>query len=173
MAGAQLRLRRLTEGERATVEPARLRQGPVLGLSRPIADGDGRIAQPLVALSTLEAMMRRGSITPRQLRAGEAFHLAFRAAALDALRAADMARVAVCGGGAVAVSGSERAKKAIARAMARLGGEASVAASCAWHVLGLEWSLRDWAAKATRGNHVAASGVLLAVLGMLEQDFGA
>jgi len=170
----QLRLRNLTEGERAGLEPARLRQGAVMGLSRSIADAAGGVSQPVLALSTLALMERRGTITLAQRRAGEAFHACFRVAQLDGLRAADMARVS--GGTAPLMpgpgSGHERARRRISAAMTRLGGECSVTASAAWHVLGLEWSLRRWGQKACRGNVHQAAGVVLAALDLLEDDFG-
>lgn len=170
----QLKLRPLTRAERALVDPARLRHGAVMGWSGPIADIEGGIGQPLFALSTLALLERRGTITADERRAGDAFHAVFRRAALDGLKAADMGRVATIGAPSFAGGGgNEGARRRIAAAIDKLGGEASIAASCAWHVLGLEWSLREWAAKALRGNVHQATGSLRATLGLIARDFGA
>ena len=167
-------LRRLTEREREIATPERRSHGAVMGLVRPIADHNGHIAQPLRALSTVELMARKGAVTGRQLAAAGEFHRLFRLAGLDALKAADLGRVPNAGGaGTTAGSGHEFARRRIARAIAALGGEATCLASCAWHVIGLEWSLRDWAAKATRGNVHQASGILKSPLELLERKIGA
>ena len=70
------------------------------------------------------------------------------------------------------VAGNERARRQVARAIRALGGAGSVAASCAWHVLGLEWSLREWSQKALRGKVDQAAGVLVAALAILDPHFG-
>lgn len=167
-----MRLRALRAAERELVGRVRLAQGPIMALTRTIPDANGRIGSPFVALATLARMERSGTITALQRRAGEEFHRVFRRAALDELRASDLARVSGGSGKRVAANGNERARKQIASAMSVLGGERSLAASCAWHVLGLEWSLREWAAKATQTNVHRATGVLVATLDLLDPHFG-
>jgi hypothetical protein len=165
-------LRRLTARERAEVGAERLAQGPVLAARGQHADAAGRIGAPLVALSTLAGLERRGTITGRQRAAGDAFHNCFRRAGLDALRAAPLVRLGGPGGGWRDVPGCERARRTVADAIRALGGGGTLAASCAWHVLGLEWSVRAWAALATRANSHVATGVLIATVDGLAVFFG-
>ncbi len=172
--GQPQQLRDMQGGDKALIEPARLGQGEVMALKQQITDSRGMIGVPLIALSTLATMERKGTINRQQRMVGDAFHAVFRMAGLDELRAADMARIAAPGAGCrVEHGGGEHARRRIAGAMTLLGGQRSVAASCAWHVLGLEWSLREWAAQATACNVDRATGVLIAVLGSLDPHFGA
>jgi hypothetical protein len=155
-------LRRLTERERAEVGAERLARGPVMAAKQQVVDAAGDIGAPLVALSTLVVMERNGTITPKQRYAGELFHDQFRRAGLDALKAAPLVRLVGCGAaGWQDVPGCERARRAVGAAIKALGGS-PIVVSCAWHVLGLEWSLRAWAAHGARGNVHLAAGVLVA-----------
>lgn len=133
-------------------------------------DPDGRGVRLWRALYTLELMERNGTITRQQLLAGEAFHQHFRVAALDGLKAAALDRLPG-NGDADRSPGNDRARRRIAEAIRMLGGQGRLPASCAWHVLGLEWSLREWAEKCLSGRHVVAVGVLVAVLAILEREF--
>lgn len=169
-----MRLRGLSDRDRTLISRRRLMQGPVMALAEPISDDAGRISSPLIALSTLMQMERSGTISARQRAVGEAFHNAFHLAALEGLRAADMERPGGAGGGSGSgmPSGNERARKQIGAAIAALGGQGSTAAMCAWDVLGLELSLREWADKSLNGNRQLAGGVLVAVLAVLAPRFG-
>jgi hypothetical protein len=68
------------------------------------------------------------------------------------------------------------ARKRVWQALKALGGIASPAGSCVWHVLGCEWPLGDWARRQGWGGRPvevhAAAGVLVGALGMLEAHFG-
>jgi len=147
----------------------RRQHGRIERVRRQIADSQGLIGDPWVALSTLAQMERAGTITPRQRRAGDAFHDCFRRAGLDSLKAAPLVRVGA--GAADWHNGNEAARRRIAAAIRCLGGDATILASCAWHVLGLEWSLREWAAKSLGGKVDRASGVVIATLALLEPHF--
>jgi len=93
------------------------------------------------AIDTLKVMERRGSITAGMRRAGEIFRNYFRLAQLDPLRASDMNRLP--SGGRPAPSSR--------------GG-------------GIEWALEQgWSGH--RVSQEAASGILIAALGILEQHF--
>ena len=63
------------------------------------------------------------------------------------------------------------------RAIQSVGGIASPAGSCLWHVLGWERSLKEWALEqgwsGRRVSQESASGILVAGLGALEAHFGA
>ena len=70
----------------------------------------------------------------------------------------------------------EAARTAVWRAIQAVGGIASPAGSCLWHVLGWERSLKEWALQqgwsGRRVSQESASGILIAGLGALESHFG-
>ncbi len=131
---------------------------------RELIDAAGQVSAPWVVVSLLASMHRRGAISVEMRAAGEAFHGRFRMAQLDGLRASSMLRA--CGGPST-TNGNEAARQAVMAAVDALGGGGAPAASCVWHVLGLEWSLRRWASEFRRGSVNEASGVLIAALGVL------
>jgi hypothetical protein len=151
--------------------PERLRHAPLVEqLARPIADDYGRPARPFRAVDTLAAMERRGSITAAMRTAGEDFRAAFQRAHLDPLHAAAFERL---GYSPTAQPGLnvEAARESVWRTIKGLGGPASPAGSCLWHVVGLEETLKQWAiAQGWRRRPVdqeTAAGILIAALGML------
>src|SRR5580704_14079694 len=159
------------------VSPERLRHGLVELTPTVIADAAGRPARPYRAVDTLMIMERRGSITAGMRRAGEDFRRRFALAQLDPLRALDLARLSL--GDKPASRGdhapglrAEAARTAIWRAIHAVGGIASPAGSCLWHVVGWERSLKEWAQEqgwaGRRVSQEAASGILIAALGALE-----
>jgi hypothetical protein len=122
------------------------------------------------AIDTLGQMLSNGTITADMHDAGQVFRSAFRAAALDPLRARSLVWVPATTGETL----TERvaaARERVARALDALGGPASPAGSAVWHVVGCEQSIREWAT--LRGmHHVAAGGVLVAALGVLAKHYG-
>jgi hypothetical protein len=165
-------LRQLTDRERAIIGKYAATHGQVRGLEVPIADDAGNISMPLLRLPLLARLEQRGTITRAEAEAGERFHSLFQHAGLDGLRAADMTRVPTAIGavpGDISPS-NERCRARIAAAVAALGGKGSIAASIAWHVCGLEWSVRRWAI-ATRRPQDLACGILIAALGVLAAHF--
>jgi hypothetical protein len=159
----------------------RLRHGPVELVPALIADSAGRPARPYRALDTLTIMERRGSITAGMRQAGEDFRQRFAVAQLDPLRALDISRLALGdkpghrGDERVLGQRAEAARAAIWRAIRAVGGIASPAGSCLWHVVGWERSLKEWAHEqgwaGRRVSPEAASGILVAALGALETHF--
>jgi hypothetical protein len=140
-----------------------------MAFANQIPDSEGGIGVPLIALSALAIMERHNTITPQMRGIGETFHTQFRLASLDGLKAASVDRIPM--NFSVAswrAGGNERARRRVADAIKLLGGDATVPASCAWHVLGLEWSLREWAAIWLRGNKDHASGAVITTLSLLE-----
>jgi len=95
-------------------------------------------------------MERRGSITEGMHQAGEDFRARFAVAQLDPLRALDLSHLRVgdrslrpdSGGPGLRI---EAARTAVWRAVQAVGGIASPAGSCLWHVIGWERSLKEWA----------------------------
>jgi len=159
------------------VSPLRLQHGQVEPFPTVIADAAGRPARPYRAVDTLTIMERRGSITAAMREAGEAFRQRFAVAQLDPLRALDLSRLSLgdkpsrrddhAPGMRV-----ETARVAVWRAVHAVGGIASPAGSCLWHVVGWERSLKEWALEqgwsGRRVSQEAASGILIAALGALE-----
>lgn len=152
----------------------RRRHGLVEQMVGQIADTAGIAGSPWQAETFLAKLERAGGITSAQRAAGEEFHRLFHLAALDPLRAADMGRVG-CGYGGVSCSpGSENAHRRVDAALDALGGLKSACGACAYFVLGLDLSLREFAARQQwRGaNPHGAKGVLVGTLGVLAKHFG-
>ncbi|MGH7111145.1 MAG: DUF6456 domain-containing protein [Stellaceae bacterium] len=161
--------------------PERRNHGPVERIEQTIADGGGRPARPYRAVDTLAVMQRRGSITPTMRQAAEDFRVRFAAAQLDPLRAFDWSRLrsgVLPRRFGVEDAGlrTEAARRQVWRAIQAVGGLASPAGSCLWHVVGWEQSLKEWACEqgwnGRRVSQEAASGILIAALGALEAHLG-
>ena len=161
--------------------PERRQHGAIERLERAIGDLAGHPSRPYRAVDTLAIMQRRGSITAGMRQAGEDFRAHFALAQLDPLRALDLSHLRL-GEHSVRAEGNspglriEAARAAVWRAVQAVGGIASPAGSCLWHVLGWERSLKEWALQrgwsGRRVSQEAASGVLIAALGALEMHFG-
>ena len=165
-------------------EPAptleRRQHGPIERLTEAIGDTAGRPSRPYRAVDTLAIMQRRGSITAEMRQAGEDFRARFATAQLDPLRALDLSHLRVGernprpdrNGPGLRI---ETARTSVWRAIQAVGGIASPAGSCLWHVLGWERSLKEWALEqgwsGRRVSQEAASGILIATLGALESHF--
>jgi hypothetical protein len=129
------------------------------------------------AIDTLKTMERRGSITAEMRRAGDIFRNYFRLAQLDPLRASDMTRLPSRGSPAPSSRGTgiEAARERVWGAILAVGGIGSPGGSVLWHVVGWERSVKEWALEQGWSGHrvsqEAASGILIAALGILEQHF--
>ena len=165
------------QSSESVISPERLRHGAVELVPTVIADADGRPARPYRAIDILTMMERRGSITAGMRQAGEDFRRRFAVAQLDPLRALDISRASL--GDKPTRRGDhapgfrvEAARAAVWRAVGAVGGIASPAGSCLWHVVGWERSLKEWALgqgwAGRRVSQEAASGILVAALGALE-----
>lgn len=127
------------------------------------------------SVDTLGMMLSNGTITQEMHDAGILFRRLFRTAALDGLRAMPLVRIP----GRASAPLTERQASARAKvisALDALGGHSSAAGSCAWHVIGLETSVREWAMREGWGGRVVpasqAQGMLVATLGVLAAHFG-
>lgn len=151
--------------------PERRRHGAVERLPQAIADEAGRPARPFRAIDTLGAMLRKGTITATMRQAGDDFHALFVLAQLDPLAAPDLRRVPQGLRDLPLTERQAEARKRVWRALQALGGMASPAGSCAWHILGLCWTVKDWALREGWGGRAisqeAAAGVLVGALGVL------
>jgi len=157
--------------------PERIRHGGIERLDHAIADEAGRPARPFRGVDTLTQMLRRRSISPAMHQAAEDFRAIFHLASLDPLRVPDLSRLR---GGSrptdmpVSLRQAD-ARQKIGAALDAVGGIASPAGACLWHVVGCEWSVRDWAVREGWGGRPlspeAASGILVAALGMLQSHY--
>jgi hypothetical protein len=156
--------------------PERWARREVERLPHAIADEDGRPARPFHAPDTLQQMERRRTITADMREAGENFRALFRLAALDPLRALDLEQVPQSVRELHMSERQAEARKQVWRALKALGGIASPAGSCIWHVVGAEWSVKDWALReGWRGKSMkpdTASGILVGALGVLQAHYG-
>jgi len=147
------------------------------GFSEPLRAADPETGTPVQhrrAVDTLGMMLANGTITPEMHDAGERFRILFRAASLDGLRASQLLRVP--GGSGDPLTERQASSRArLAAALDALGGHGSAAGSCAWHILGLEASVREWAMRQGWGGRPVAppqaQGMLVATLGVLAAHF--
>lgn len=149
----------------------RAQHDTITGLQRGTDPETGGTVSHRRVVDLLTTMLDAGRITPEMRDAGEAFHGDFRRAALDGMPAPNLLRSGGGGGGLVMTERVVGARQRVADALEALGGTASPAGSCLWHVVGCESSIREWAARQgwagrTMG-HTQAQGVLVAALGTL------
>lgn len=163
-------------GDDAGPTAERWRRGDVERIERSIADEEGRPARPYRVVDTLTAMQRRGSITAPMRQAGEDFRALFAAASLDPLAAPDLARMPQGPRDASPTERQADARRRVWQALQKLGGIASPAGSCVWHVVGCQWNLKDWALREGWGgrplSQETASGILIGALGVLQAHYG-
>ncbi|HKF71364.1 MAG TPA: hypothetical protein VKB68_06420 [Stellaceae bacterium] len=173
---ARSRLKRARREDITAPAPERWARGEVERLPTAIADEEGRLARPYRATDTLLVMERRRSITPAMRQAGEDFRAIFHAASLDPLRAADLNRVPGAGRDRHLGARGGEAREKVWAAMTALGGIQSPAGSCVWHVVGCEWTLKDWALREGWGGRPlgveTAAGILVGALGVLQALYG-
>ncbi len=156
--------------------PERWARGEVERLPTAIADEQGSPARPYRATDTILVMERRGTITSAMRQAAEDFRATFHRAALDPLRAPDLNRVPRIGRDPSLGERGGEAREKVWAAMTALGGIHSPAGSCVWHVVGCEWTLKDWALREGWGGRPlsveTAAGVLVGGLGVLQALYG-
>jgi len=165
-----------TQADEQAPSVERAAHGLVERLPQPIADEAGRPARPYRAVDTLTAMLRKGTITPAMHQAGEDFHALFMTAQLETLRAADLHRLPDGMRELTITLRQAEARKQVWAVLKTLGGVASPAGSCLWHVVGSAVTLKEWALHhGWNGRPLspeAASGVLVGALGALQALFG-
>jgi hypothetical protein len=175
MAGKRKKKARTREESLGTPSKWRLQHG---GFSEPVREADPETGTPVLhrrAIDTLGLMLANGTITQEMHDAGGCFRALFRRASLDGMVRSPLVRLP----GKSADALSERtidARRKVADALDALGGHHSAAGSCAWHVLGLEMSVREWAIRQGWGGRPVsppqAQGMLVATLAVLAGHFG-
>jgi hypothetical protein len=146
--------------------------------AEPVREADPETGAPVLhrrAVDTLGMMLANGTITQEMHDAGSCFRALFRRASLDGMARSPLIRLP----GKTADTLSERtidARRRVADALDALGGHDSAAGSCAWHVVGLEMSVREWAMRQGWGGRPVsppqAQGMLVAALAVLAGHFG-
>jgi hypothetical protein len=175
MAAKRKTKRTTTREELAQPTKWRLQHG---GFTAPVREADPDTGSTVVhrrAVDTLGLMLAHGTITQEMHDAGCLFRSLFRRAALDSMTRSQLIRLS----GKAATDPSDRtidARRRVAEALDALGGHDSAAGSCAWYVLGLETSVREWAMRQGWGGRpvppTQAQGMLVATLSVLAGHFG-
>lgn len=149
------------------------------GFSDGVREADPETGAPVVhryAIDTLGVMLNNGTITREMHDAGAIFRRQFRIAALDTLRAMPLIRIPGSTGLDTTTEQQFQAREKVAAAIAALGGPASPAGACVWHVVGLESSITEWARRSGWGGrpigHAQGQGVLVSALGVLAMHYG-
>jgi hypothetical protein len=148
------------------------------GFNPPSYDTDpdtGTVVTHHRAVDTLGQMLANRTITQELYDAGTLFRTLFRSAALGTMGASALVRLP--GKTTRGMSDHhQNARLKIADAIDILGGHDSPAGSCAWHVLGYESSVREWAMRQGWGGRLVpptqAQGMLVATLSVLAAYFG-
>ncbi len=148
------------------------------GFSGPIREADPETGSPVQhrrAVDTLGQMLLNGTITAEMHEAGEIFRGLFRAACFDSMSTSQVLRLP--GGRVDTLSTLQvEARRRVAAALDLLGGHESPCGSCAWFVVGLEFSVREWSMRqgwAGRTMHgPVGQGILVGTLGTLAMHFG-
>jgi hypothetical protein len=139
-------------------------------------DPDGRIVVHHRLVDTLGRMLKSGTIDQAMHDAGRDFQATFIVAQLDPLRAVPVLRVPGTTSQAHLTERQLHAWRRLQEALQALGGHGSPTASWAWHVLGCQRSIREWAMRQGWGGrplHVQqAQGIALAALDLLARHFG-
>jgi hypothetical protein len=140
------------------------------------ADPDGRPVTHHRTVDTLGRMLRAGTITPPMHDAARDFQARFTIAALDNIRTTSLVRISGGGHAADLTDRQVAARQNVHRVMAALGGINSPAGSCVWYVVGLQYSVREWAMRQGWGGRPVhgsqAQGILVAGLGLLAVHYG-
>jgi hypothetical protein len=148
------------------------------GFSGPIREADPETGSPVEhrrAVDTIGQMLTNGTITAQMHEAGEIFRGLFRAACFDSMSTSQILRIP---GSRVDTLSTLQidSRRRVAAALDVLGGHESPCGSCAWFVVGLEFSVREWAMRqgwAGRTVHgPVGQGILVGTLGTLAMHFG-
>ena len=149
------------------------------GFTEGVREADPETGAPVVhryAIDTLGVMLNNGTITREMHDAGAIFRRQFRVAALDTLRAMPLIRIPGGRAGDTTTEQQFQARERVAAAIDALGGPASPAGACVWHVVGLESSITEWARRSGWGGrpigHAQGQGVLVSALGVLAGHYG-
>ncbi len=131
-------------------------------------------------VDSLGLMLQSNAITPAMHAAARDFQAAFTIACFDRMPKVNLTLMARSPSSAHHVAdlsdAQVAARERVARALDALGGHASPAGSCVWHVVGMQTSIREWALRRGWGGRPvrqeSAQGILVAALGVLAKHYG-
>jgi hypothetical protein len=131
-------------------------------------------------VDTLGMMLDSGAITSGMHTAARDFQAAFTIACFDSMPRVNLTLMGRSPSSAHDVRDltdtQVAARERVARALDALGGHGSPAGSCAWYVIGMQTSLREWALRQGWGGRPvrqeSAQGILVAALGVLVKHYG-
>ena len=139
-------------------------------------EADVRIVLRHRTVDTLSRMLEATTISPEMYEAARSFQTDFAVAALDPICARPLAMPVGRGGASELTDRQLDARRRVHQALDALGGIASPAGSCIWHVVGLQRSVREWAIRQGWGGRPVrqeeAKGILVAALGVLAAHCG-
>jgi hypothetical protein len=143
---------------------------------RQLVDVRGDIADPFIVVSLLGRWHAEGRIDLAEVDAGARFHREFRLGSLGDLHAADVGRVRSSAGwtGRAISANAEHFRRRVWDALEALGGLDRPPASCIYHVIGCEQTLKDWCRErytARRISEHQAPGILVAALACLASHY--
>jgi hypothetical protein len=160
---------------KARAKPA-LWQSPLLLEEVRETDPDGRIVLHHRVVDTLGRMLKADTISEPMAEAGRKFQRQFIMAQLDPLRAPDIARIPGNGREADLGDIGIAAREQVHRALRAIGGHDGAMGSVVWHVVGANYSLREWTLRqGWNGRQLRpeqATGVLIAALDLLAVHYG-
>ena len=140
------------------------------------ADPDGRPVVHHRTVDTLGRMLRAGTITKDMHDAARDFQAHFTIACYDTLVCMRYRSDRVKGNRAELTETQIEARRRVDAAINALGGLGSPAGGCVWHVVGLQYSIREWAMRQGWGGRPIgekpAQGILIAALGVLANHYG-
>lgn len=175
MATKRQRKSRQVPDDSAKPSPWRRQHGDVETHPSGIDPETGTVTSRHRSVDTLGMMLANATISTEMHDAGVKFRVLFRAAHLASMPRSSLSWPR----GQLSASASENhvaARLRVAEVVDMLGGHDSAAGSCAWHVLGCETSVREWAMRrGWSGRPVPsaqAQGMLVATLSVLAAHFG-
>ncbi len=169
------RRKRKTSARVVTGLPTIRRHGDLL---EPVyeADPDGRPVVHHRTVDTLGIMLRAGTITQDMHDAARDFQAQFTIACYDTLVCMRYRWDRAKGNRAELTETQIEARRRVDEAVNALGGLGSPAGGCVWHVVGLQYSIREWAMRQGWGGRPIgekpAQGILIAALGVLANHYG-
>lgn len=139
-------------------------------------DPDGKYVTHHRTVDTLGRMLKAGSISHEMHDAAKDFQAAFIVANYDTLRALPILRIPGTGREEALNDRQLMARHRVSETLEALGGLGSPSGSCVWHVVGLQWSLREWTMRKGWGGRPVrqqeAQGILVAALGVMASYCG-
>ena len=139
-------------------------------------DPDGRPVLYHRTVDPLRRMLRAGTISDEMHAAARDLQAAFTIARFDRLHAPSLLRTPGTGRDRELTERQLDARRRVHKAMEALGGISSPAGSIAWHVIGLQRSVREWAIhQGWNGRSVdqkQAQGILIAAVAVLDAHAG-